>query len=516
MGGGLMQLVANGVQDTYLTSNPQMTFFKAVYKRHTNFSIESIEQEFDGSNKLGDKFSCVIARNGDLLSQVYLEINIRLSHRVEDIEQITIRENIGDGGSDVITTVIKDTVTPRVLLSPANELVVNDAGTNNINIVDVSGNSYVNKQAANGQTRIPPGNELRLTNEIGSRRLGLRVIKSVEVQIGGLCIDKHYGDWMDIWSNLSSNEQKRHKHNRLVNATLHTGSSGERKIYIPLQFWFCTNPGLALPLIALQYHEVKLNFEFNPKVEYQHNTNIITGAKLDGVGLIIGSNNFTTAANVDIMTINTVTVSVTDCRIFCDYIFLDTNERRRFAKMSHEYLIEQLQYSNTLNISEGVNKFGLKFNHPVKEIIWVPQTSYNSGRNFYYWGDVSGGIGTSVNHLTGTTMLVKPLIITKSIILLNGHERLPERDGSYFRSVQPYQHHSGGVQDMARELGGYCVYCFAIKPEEHQPSGTCNFSRIDNPKLHLTSQYDGTVKIYATNYNVLRIMGGMGGVMYSN
>jgi len=351
MGGGLMQLVAYGAQDIYLTGNPQITFFKVVYRRHTNFAVESIEQTFNGAAEAGKKFSCTISRNGDLLHRVYLEVD-----------------------------------------------------------------------------------------HLAAAADGFAMIDYAEVEIGGQCIDKHYGDWMQIWTDLTHNSDKTAMLLKMLPA-------GAGKSYIPLQFWFCRNPGLALPLIALQYHEVKLNVQF------------ATGGATD----------------------------ITDCCVFCDYIFLDTDERRRFAQVSHEYLIEQVQYSNALKISTTGGQAELRFNHPVKELVW---------------------------HTAGTAAAgdANDTLISSCLLQLNGHDRFRKRAGSYFRDVQRYEHHSGSAGSP-----GAHMYSFALKPEEHQPSGTCNFSRIDNAVLSLEGDtMNTTLKVYAVNYNVLRIMSGMGGLAYSN
>ena len=370
MGGGLMQLVAYGAQDIYLTGNPQITFFKVVYRRHTNFAVESIEQTFNGTAKKGNKFSCTISRNGDLLHRVYLECKLTTG-----------------GGL--------------------------------------------------------------------AKRVGHQMIESVELEIGGQCIDKQYGEWMDIWAQLSSTSEQWAKLTKLVDGSL------SDKIYIPLQFWFCRNPGLALPLIALQYHEVKLIVEFKDTV----------------AGL----------------------TSIDRCCVFCDYIFLDTDERRRFAQVSHEYLIEQVQFSNNLPTEAGNNQVELRFNHPVKELVWTVQDSATPGTGLDMFGP--GGAD----------------MVNNALLQLNGHDRMRRREGTYFRCVQPFQHHTGGdKQSKSDELGGMYCYSFALKPEEHQPSGTCNFSRIDNAVLNLETSTNGTLKVYAVNYNVLRIMSGMGGLAYSN
>ena len=367
MGGGLMQLVAYGAQDIYLTGNPQITFFKVVYRRHTNFAVESIEQTFNGSAAEGQKFSCTISRNGDLLHRVYLEV-------------------------DAVAATF-------------------------------SANS------------------------------GFELIDYVEVEIGGQCIDKHYGEWMAIWCSLTHGQDKKEMLNKLMPEPVAAKLSN--KMYIPLQFWFCRNPGLALPLIALQYHEVKLNVQF-------------------------------AAANA-------THTNTLNCCVFCDYIFLDTDERRRFAQVSHEYLIEQVQTSNKLTLSDGSGQAELRFNHPVKEMIWV--------------------VGEGQAARESATALLQ----------LNGHDRFRKRAGSYFTTVQRYEHHSGADlsgSDVVGCPGIVHMYSFALKPEEHQPSGTCNFSRIDNAVLSVESKPSGdnssSMKVYAINYNVLRIMSGMGGLAYSN
>ena len=365
MGGGLMQLVAYGAQDIYLTGNPQITFFKVVYRRHTNFAVEAIEQTFNGSAAEGQKFSCTISRNGDLLHRVYLQTDLTAGH--ED--------------------------------------------------------SWV----------------------------GFEIIDYVEVEIGGQCIDKHYGEWMAIWCSLTHGGDKKAMLNTLFPVA---AAAVEKTHYIPLQFWFCRNPGLALPLIALQYHEVKLNVQFKKN---------------------------STLANVN---------AFGQCCVFCDYIFLDTDERRRFAQVSHEYLIEQVQTSNKLSLTTGSGSVELRFNHPVKEMMWVcDQTN------------------------------------TDALLQLNGHDRFRKRSGDYFTTVQRYEHHCGadaalttgsGVFDIPGCPGDLHMYSFALKPEEHQPSGTCNFSRIDNAVLTVTGTTGTDMTVYAVNYNVLRIMSGMGGLAYSN
>ena len=401
MGGGLMQLVAYGAQDVYLTGNPVITFFKVVYRRHTNFAMESIQQTFNGTPGFGSRVSATISRNGDLITNTYLQVTLK---------------NVGLAKTDSI---------------------------------------------------------------------GHALIKTVELEIGGQRIDKHYGDWLEIWSELTVPEEKRVGFNTMVGKNqIQPDASGgytgvtlaDSVLFIPLQFFFCRNPGLALPLIALQYHEVKINVEFN--------------------------------AYDDVF--NTSSTATMDCSLYVDYVYLDTDERRRFAQVSHEMLIEQLQFTGDESITSANTKYRMNFNHPVKELVWVFSGAGAAFGNYSVELDSSGyGPG----HDAWDTMLsVEP--IKKAKIMLNGHDRMSERSGSYFRLVQPYQHHTRVPTKPVY------VYSFALRPEEHQPSGTCNFSRIDNAQLSLelkdTFDQGSKIKVYATNYNVLRIMSGMAGLAFSN
>lgn len=300
--------------------------------------------------------------------------------------------------------------------------------------------------------------------------IGLRCIKNVELEIGGQRIDKHYPEWMYVWNELSLPSGKKNGYSCLINGTTagmnaDSKASGANavKVHVPLEFWFCRNVGLALPLIALQYHEVKINIEFASKsdVIYSGNTTSIT-TDLDG-------------------------------SLWVDYIFLDTDERRRFAQLSHEYLIEQLQFTGDETLTGATNRIKLNFNHPCKELIWIsPKVTLDSNQ----WTSFVGANGSNVTE--------------SAILQLNGQDRFAERSGDYFNLVQPFQHHEN-VSDNR----GINVYSFALKPEEHQPSGTLNMSRIDTAVLSIKTGVTANahkVKVYAVNYNVLRIMSGMGGL----
>ena len=505
-----MQLVAYGAQDIYLTGNPQITFFKVVYRRHTNFSMEAIAQTFNGTSALGGDVSATISRNGDLVHRLYLQHSSTYTNNTNGAhENVALVERYGDS-----------------------------------------------------------------------------LIKECELEIGGQKIDKHTSMWNRVWSDLSEKNPSGHFGatippaiglNNTGNGTLYqkmtgngfglnsdnepgaqnglhaengagdvngftytvgtAGSGGSiavSNITIPLNFWFCRNPGLALPLIALQYHEVKV------KMTFETLGNLVRES--DGSA---GKQDF-----VDSIVANAAAVDVTNEKftLFADYIYLDTDERRRFAQVSHEYLIEQLQISDN-NINTASPTIDLNFNHPVKELVWCMRNETAGADEKGRCQPNPGGAANQGDYSASPVSLDG--MGGKFQLKLNGHDRFAERDARYFTRVQIWEHHSGygSVPTIAIDGGdggtendpdalkthgvdAIAVYSFALKPEEHQPSGTCNFSRIDNAQLIgrdltvETTRTSGNVgagtadnvklTIFAVNYNVLRIMSGMGGLAYSN
>ena len=429
MGGGLLQLVAYGAQDVYLTGNPQITFFKVVYRRHTNFAIEAIEQTSTGSNSLGSRASFQITRNGDLIHRVYFY------------------------------GIIKNT-------------------------------------SASG------GNSVALVPNFGQK-----LLKTIELEIGGQRIDKHYSEWLYIWNELSLPVGKRDGYNVMVGANARNTSTKlaatkSYELYVPLEFWFCRNVGLALPLIALQYHEVKINIEYESEAAMKDDG--ATNYTFEEETKESATSSYT--ANSD--TSLSGSIILEKANLWVDYIFLDTDERRRFAQLSHEYLIEQLQFTGADSITstgESMKSIRMNFNHPCKELVWTIKKSSAD----IYWNNYStaGGSADNNDHLDSTNP------VTNAKIMLNGNDRFATRKGDYFSLVQPYQHHENTPNKYHQ---GINVYSFALKPEEHQPSGTLNMSRIDTAVLSLSSSIPGIISVYAVNYNVLRILSGMGGLAYSN
>ncbi len=395
-----MQLVAYGAQDVYLTADPTVTFWKAVYRRHTNFAMESMSQTLSGTANFGNKVVCRISRNGDLLHRCYVKASL-----------------------------------PAI-----------DSGANTEN--------YVN-------------------------RVGFALLKSVELRVGGQQIDKHYASWMQIWSELTHTTDMKALLDKLVGRT---GVDGQNYDYnndyndqavdlnIPLMFSFCRNPGLALPLIALQYHEIELWIEFE------------------------------TAANL-VNKVANAPGTLSGVELWADYIFLDTEERKEFAQKPHEYLIEVTQQQQASLTGTTNNSIRLTFNHPTKFLTWAAKEAAADGTEKF-----TNFTTNANNDLAGDTSC-----ISQAKIRLNGQDRFTTRDNTYFNYVQPYQHFEG-KPDL-----GINVYSFALKPAEHQPSGSCNLSRIDNVNLEVTpNSAAATIDVYAFSYNVFRVASGMGGLAYSN
>ena len=423
MAGGLMQLVAYGAQDVYLTGNPKVTFFQAVYKRHTNFAMETIEQTMNGTAGSGGRVSVTVARNGDLIGDMFLE-------------------------ATTVTT------------------------------------SMSNKSGAT----------------VDSNWIAERIVSTAELSIGGQRIDKHYQRWWRLYSELYLNEGSKLNYGKM---TTNPAASAANKVYLPLIFFFNRNPGLALPLIALQYHEVRIDIDLTTEYEAH-----VTGLKVWG-----------------------------------NYMYLDTEERRRFAQKGHEYLIEQVQHTGTDALeASGTKQVRLSYNHPVKELVWCVTDGVSTQSNLWNLGTstdaakvaIASGQVTNSNCQTMTSSTCGvPQFITGDLggsedyveevvgalksakLVLNGQDRFKEQSGKYFNQVQPFVHHTGSP------YAGVYSYSFALKPEEHQPTGTCNFSRIDNAQMSVTCNALGdraafALQMFAVNYNVLRVQSGMGGLAFSN
>ena len=497
MSGGLMQLVAYGIENLYLTEDPQITFFKVVYRRHTNFSIESIPQFFNIKANFSNRVSCTLARNGDLINRMYMVV-----------------------------------VLPNI-------------------------------------PSLPNGAKVRWVDNIG-----YVLLKTIELEIGGKIIDTHYADWLFIWNELNKSNNARGIDNMIGNIpelTDFTSSKDSYKLYIPLQFWFCRNVSLSLPIVALEYSEVKINIEFNDiknciitgpthyvcledtiplfkpneliqvdstdtyiqYVDYDNasmrmgynkidpNVNIKQGSILRG----LESNYVSTVYNISNNTFSSIiknepilnltksnttfrnifNLTLSDAFLYVDYVYLDNMERLKFTRSNHEYLIDVCQFDNDKIIFNVNNKIKIGYAHPTKELIIRAQ--YDNMINDYY--------KDTFNYTTSFNPKTAKSLIKKILIKLNGFNREPDYDKNFYTYTQALQHHKS-----TPPLGLF-MYSFALNPFEHQPSGSCNFSKIDDISVDISMEaisYDkpAKIRIYAQTYNIFRIINGIGGLAFDN
>ena len=449
LGGGLLQLVAVGKQDVYLTGNPQITWFKMVYRRYTNFAIESQAIYFDGDPDFGKRLTCTVPRKGDLLGALILEVTL-----------------------------------PELRL-------------------------------ADGDPTDP--NSGTLAAYISS--VGHALIEEISIEIGEQEIDKQTGEWMEIWSELTIPAGQRNGFNAMISrfdGTLPPPTTyppdttsvsingsyqyGAVKLYIPLNFWFNKNPGLYLPLLAMQYHPVRINVKLRSLEQLVY----------------LAADPYTQA---DCAVPKVKKNKIIDLRLYGDYYHLDVEERRRFVANNHEYLIEQLQYTSKISIPAATSTaiIPLEFNHPLRELVWVVQRDIMETTN--EWFNYSS---SSINEPGARRDMLQ-----QAVLQLDGYDRFEIRDAGYFRLVQPFQYHTNVPLNQF-----IYAYSFALKPEDLQPSGSLNASRIDSIKLQIALRPDPSTKIlvgdpnyvhargnshirvYATNHNILRVVNGFAGLVF--
>jgi hypothetical protein len=501
MGGGLVQLAGYGLQDMYLTHKPTITYFKMVYKRHTNFSSESIPQFFQNQPNFNGRYTCNIAKNGDLMGQIYLCATLPSIPKIIDTSFIN----------------------------------------QDINLKNIAVTSWIEK-------------------------VGFGLISSIEFEIGGKVIDKLYGDWLNIWYELTQRFNKNALNTMIGNIPqlkTYQNGHGSYLLHIPIPFYFCKYNGLALPLIALDYNDVKINVEFNNLsnllivgptnyiqiqenvvnynkneiiyqnvgnvlvyakfIKYDENTQrlyyiklnnsttFITGYPITGIDTdyivnpasSIVEYNYKNKIN-SIFNLENITLGSTF--LYVDYIFLDNSERLKFAKSNHEYLIEHIQFDNEKVLINNNNKIKITYNHPTKALYFVTQFDYIQNSNlkdlFNYTNNIEKNKGIN--------------IINNVQLLLNGNDRITSRSSQYYSWIQNYQGYSNAASE------GINIYSFSINNEQYQPSGSCNFSRIDDINLVLTVDKSVSynkpayAKIYALSYNILRIINGVGGLAFDS
>ena len=438
MGGGLIQLIAVGEQDQFLTGDPEITFFKSVYKRHSNFAMEVKSQIFSGGISFGSMNSCTISKDGDLISD------------------IAIRVKLGS---------------------------LNEKNINNICVKDLNMKCPCNK--CNTKTIFSWVNSI-----------GHALIEYVELEIGGYKIDKQYGEWFEIWSELTQNVEKRNAYNELIGKKDYSGYNinsfnGELDLLIPTNFWFCKNIGLSIPVIAITGHEIKLNIKWRPFDQ------LWISNKKNAEPLIPSFH----------------------AELYVDFIYLDLNERKKFSEKNHFYLIEQVQSNGDYYFHQN-NKnpiIKLNFFHPVKEVVWAVQRSDvlirsendDDDEDFTYGNDWFNYSNTKNFSSAGIVD-----IFDTAILQFNGNDRMMPLPAKYFRLYQPYKYHTKCPNNFVYS------YSFSFRPEDIQPTGTCNFSCFDSARLLLNMnnkehKSDYIIKIYAINYNLLVVTKGMVGLGFS-
>jgi hypothetical protein len=501
MGGALIQLVALGTQDVKFTKEPQISFFKSSYRPYVNFAMESIEQTLGGNADFGKSVTTEVSRSGDLVTDMLLDVTLP-----------EIRAHQG---------------TPTVL--NANNSIATEGSSERVQWVDNPANTLV---------------------------------RTAEINIGGQVIDKHYSEWFTIWNELTLPENKRAGYNDIIgqqNLVAHkatgvyaTNTAGgtdysenpgtvisardteaafsnyearystavdfkyqglqtpkvlhpATKVSFVPSFWFNCNAGLALPLIALQYHQVKVKFEFRPLSEMY----------------ILTANDDDSSAG---LRLEDSRLSLVEVKLWVNYVFLEAAERRITAKKSHEYLITQLQTNDGESVNTSTARVKLAFNHPCMELIWCVRedeagfanrhNDFETYKNefLYTAGTLTTGntVGATKNLMRG----LNPVVSAK--LQIHGQDRFQPRDGDYFTRYQVHKYHT-----RTPESRGIGVYSFALNPESMQPNGTANFSRIDNPTLvvnfrQISATNPGKLFVYARNMNLFRIAGGMGGVAFAS
>jgi len=492
MGGGLIQLAGYGLQDMLLTDEPTITYFKMVYKRHTNFSFESIPQFFQNKPNFGGRYTCNISKQGDLMGKIYLCITLP-------------------------------------------------------NLPKIIDTNYINQDPTLQNNTITAWVE----------KIGFAIIKTIEFEMGGKIIDKLYGDWLNIWYELT---QKTNKHaldkmiGNIPQLKSYNNGKGSYLLHIPIPFYFCKYSGLAIPLIALEYTDVKINVEFNNLLDilivgptnyitinenvvnfnpneilvqtinntnvygkfirYDENTNRLyyikisnTTSFVSGIPIIGTISKYTVMSNGSEVNYlakikscyNFDTITLGSTFLYVDYIFLDNSERLKFARSNHEYLVEQLQFDNEKILINNSNKINVLYNNPTKAIYFVAQYDYIAESNlkdlFNYTNNIDKKIGTNLIHNIS--------------FLMNSKDRITPRSADYYSLVANYQNFSNASSI------GINIYSFAVNAEEYQPSGACNFSKIDDITLslvvdNLVSYYNpAKARVYALSYNILKITNGV-------
>lgn len=504
MTGALIQLVAYGVQDLYLTGDPQITFFKIVYRRHTNFAVESVMQTFSAMPNFGEKATCTIGRVGDLIGQMFLYVRLP--------------------------------VIPPFINECTNEP------------------DCVRKFA-------------------WVRSVGHAIIKETTFEIGGKLIDRQYGEWLYIWEQLSGRQDCGIDKLTGNVPELYDFTNGKRsyELFIPLKFYFNRNNGMALPLIALASVDVKITFTFRradecyrigPTYSIRMDADVVPFKPGDYICQTICGQTiygyfiqfdyltqqlfyikihsptacnrcFTGSDTPDCPIYNPITLEAcapAKCAVeiyestcipcplqfvfaclYVNYIFLDSDERLKFARATHEYLIEQIQYNQLVGICSPNIQQNLNLSHPCKSHYWIAQLDGLVGHRTI--NDLFNFTSSVVRYPDGRLCGID--LVQSACLLLNGNNRFNTREAEFFNLEEPYSRHYRGP------ITGINMYSFCLHPEDFQPSGSINMSKIDYIVMKMCldrvvcMQQTCTVRSYTLNYNVLRIFFNLGGLAFT-
>lgn len=561
MTGGLIQIASYGTQDLFLTGTPEITYFKVVYRRHTAFSMESIRVGFDDDVGFGKESTVAIPKIGDLIYKMYLEITIpEITLKRDTVDSSAYKTSMDTAKAELITVqrfmrinlrayrngydqyIASNVETSepikadilQTFSTASDEPITNiqsllNAGSNThgIKYSDISLKPMANRfNGTEDKDDILNAMEYAIIRSTDLQKfyfdkyieakniytdalsenlkfawvskLGHSIINDMEIAIGGKTIDRQYGDWLNVWHELTKKEELEDAYNHMIGnipelTTFDRTTKPSYTMRVPLQFWFCRHSGLSLPLVALEYHNVNFNVRFR-------NVEDVCYIE-DGKQIVIPSLN----DKLNLHELDDEQQIYLEAYLLIDYIYLDTNERRRFAQSSHEYLIEELQLNDYPDVEQQKMTCVLNFYHPCKELIWVAQKkkylTNTTGYNRAMWDNY-----TISDTYEGNT-------IKSALIDFNSLNRVPLLHGNYFNYVQPSYNHTSTPSD------GINVYSFAVFPEEHQPSGTANLSRIKRVTLRL--EFDDSLypqgelgenlilRVYTINYNILRIVNGM-------
>jgi hypothetical protein len=551
MPGAVMQLASYGVADAYLTSDPEITLFRVLHKRHTAFALESIECVFSGTADFSKRCTANVPKNGDLVTRMYLQVtlpNLR-DYRPDPIpspttsSQAIVTAAWRTSGTDAEITFALPTSPMnnyqyRVVLWPTGQAfpgLPNPSGAqgdvtailvsapeyissgvttrtvilNSTTINEVGGNGNLLKPTLAYDCAVyvvvdgvdisgPPSPTTKVLALAWTNNVAHAILDSAELEIGGSRVDKWGGDYLDVMNELSESMDRKAGYDYMVgkydawNLYDATKSSfGSKTYYVPLRFFFTREPSLALPIVSLQFHDTKINFEFRPYMQCIKCDHAITR-------LVSAS--------------GALPLTMATCKLYADFVFLEQEERRRFATIPSEMLVEQVQVVDETVVASGsissiTQKLELNFSHPVKELIWyyLPyakfQTDPVNGNDWFKYGLDSAHAPDGDDAFDDIKLVI------------NGSDRFSTRPGSYFRYVQPYQHHTRSPNKPL-----YC-YSFAMFPESaSQPSGSINYSKLDtsqlNFKLHPNAT-NGRIKVMAISWNVLRISNGLAALAYA-